>query len=62
MACGEIFCAKTQKGAIRKHKTHVGGKCKILNFWQEANKILDRELTWSEVVKLMGLDKQPKKN
>lgn len=53
--CGEMFCAGTQKEAIRKHTVHVDGKCKILNFWQSTNKILGRELTYSEVIKLMGL-------
>lgn len=53
--CGEIFYARTQKEAVHKHKIHIDGKCKILNFWREANKILGRELTYSEAIKLMGL-------
>lgn len=56
-ACGEMFRAGTQKEAKRKHQAHVDGKCKIINFWQKANKILGRELTHSEVIKLMGLSK-----
>lgn len=53
-ACGEIFCARTLKKAVHKHKIHVG-KCKILRFWKEANKILGKELTHSEVAKLLGI-------
>jgi len=55
--CGEMFCARTQKEAIRKHKAHVDGKCRILNFWQKANKILGRELTRLEVIELLNLKK-----
>lgn len=57
-----MFCARTQKEAIRKHKAHVDGKCKILNFWKKANEILGRELTCSEVGELMGLSKPRKAN
>lgn len=53
--CGEMFCSTTQKGAVRKHKIHVDKKCKILRFWEDANKILGRELTYSEVMKLLGM-------
>ena len=55
IACGEMFCGKTQKDANRKHKIHVDKKCKILRAWKGFNKILGRELTHSEVIKLLGL-------
>ena len=59
-ACGEVFCVQTRKAAMRKHKAHVNGHCKIINFWQEANKILGRELTASEIGKLLGVVQTPK--
>jgi len=53
-ACGEIFCGTTQKKALCKHKIHIK-KCKVLRFWEEANKILGRELSLIEVNELLGI-------
>ena len=53
-ACGEMFCASSLKKAKDKHQQHIKS-CKILSFWEKANKILGRELTQEEVDKLMGL-------
>lgn len=52
--CGEKFSALSLNKAKDKHHEHIK-ECRILSFWEKANKILDRELSAKEVFKLLGI-------
>jgi hypothetical protein len=51
--CGNISCGLSLKQAKQNHKKHIK-KCKITRFWETANKILGRELTRGDIMKLIG--------
>ncbi len=53
-ACGEMFSALSSKEAKNKHKKHIK-ECKMLLFWEKANKILERVLTAKEVAELLRI-------